>query len=500
MSRLLCPALFLMLCGVCAAEPATPNIIIILADDLGYGDLGCYNSESKIPTPHLDRLAQEGMRFTDAHSPSAVCTPTRYGLLTGRYPWRSRLKRGVLGGWGTALIEKDRLTLPLMLREKGYTTAAIGKWHLGMTWPTKDGKPPASRLDPHSNVDFTRPITEGPTTRGFDTYFGTDVPNFPPFCFIENDRVSGDPSDLSNAEDFNIRGPALPGWRSVNILPELTRRAVRSVEAAAEKKRPFFLYFALTSPHYPVAPAPEFIGKSGAGQYGDFVVQTDWVIGQIADALKRTGADKDTLLIVTSDNGPEIADEVPIGAYDRIQKFSHASMGALRGVKRDAWEGGHRVPFIARWPAHIPAGKTSDQFLILTDFMATCAAITGSDLPVSAAEDSVNILPALLGGKVEREAGITVGITGKPALRQGDWVLIASPSGLDNSAKDAEPDWFRAQRGYTAHTAAYELFNLRDDPAQRVNRATEESERVNAMLALLKKYQSETRSVPRSAK
>ena len=494
MNHLLSILLIIMLGSARAAE--TPNIVIILADDLGYGDLGCYNAESKIPTPHLDRLAKEGARFTDAHSPSAVCTPTRYGLLTGRYPWRTRLKRGVLSPWGAPLIEKDRLTLPAMLRAKGYATAAIGKWHLGMTWPTTDGKPPASRENPHSNVDFTQPITDGPTSRGFDTYFGTDVPNYSPFCFIENDRTLGIPTDLSNAEDFNIRGPALPGWRAVNILPELTRRAVASVENAVEKKRPFFLYSALTSPHYPVAPAPEFIGKSGAGPYGDFVVQTDWIVGQITDALARTGAAENTLVIFTSDNGPELDGEVGIGAFERIQKFGHASMGALRGVKRDAWEGGHRVPFIARWPGHIPAGKVSDQYLIHTDLMATCAAITDSPLPADAAEDSVNILPALLGGKVEREAGVTVGISGKPALRQGDWVLIAAPTGRENPAPRGEPDWFREQRGYKAHDEKNELFNLREDPQQKNNRASAEPDRVASMLALLQKYRTESRSVP----
>lgn len=479
-----------------AAEISRPNIVFILADDLGYGDVGCFNPESKIATPHLDALAREGMRFTDAHSPAAVCTPTRYGLLTGRYPWRSRLKRGVLAGWGATLIEKDRLTLPAMLRAKGYATAAIGKWHLGWQWPTRDGKPPTSRPDPQSNVDFTRAIAEGPTTRGFDTFFGMDAPNYPPFCFIENDRVVGEPTELSIAEDFNIRGPAVTGWRSAAILPELTRRAVRTVEEAAARKTPFFLYLALTSPHYPIATAPEWVGKSGVGEYGDFVMQTDWVVGQITAALERSGVAGETLVVFTSDNGPEIAGEVGIGAYERLQKYGHASMGALRGVKRDAWEGGHRVPFIARWPGRIPAGKVSDQFLILSDMMATCATLTGSALPVDAAEDSVDMLPALLGGKVEREAGVMVGISGKRVLRQGDWVLIAAPSGLDNAARHAEPEWLREQRGYKAHGEAHELFNLREDSSQRENRAAAEDARVQAMLALLDKYEREGRSVP----
>jgi len=490
-------ALFWQVAGTIFAA-TSPNIVIILADDLGYGDVGCYNPESKIATPSLDRLAGEGLRFTDAHSPSAVCTPARYGLLTGRYPWRSRLTRGVIGPWGTPLIETNRLTLPAMLHAQGYTTAAIGKWHLGWQWPTTDGQPPINWTNRHSNVDFSRAIAEGPTTRGFDSYFGPDVPNYPPFCFIENDHTVGNPTGLSNPEDFNIRGPAVPGWRSVNILPELTRRAVRYVEAAAQAKEqhPFFLYFALTSPHYPIAPTPEFLGRSGAGKYGDFVMETDWVVGQIIDALKRARLAENTLVIFTSDNGPEIDGEIGTGAFERIRKYDHASMGSLRGVKRDAWEGGHREPFIVRWPGHTPAGKVSDQFFIFTDLMATFAGLTGDTLPNDAAEDSVNMLPALLGGKIERPAGVMVGISGKPALRQGDWVLIAAPTGRENPLPGGEPDWFRKQRGYTDDHEPYELFNLRDDPAQRVNRAATEGERVQTMLALLQKFQREGRSVP----
>ena len=492
-----------VVCGqAAAADPsARPNIIIILADDLGYGDPGCYNPESKIHTPNLDQLAQEGLRFTDAHAASAVCTPSRYGILTGRYPWRSRLKRGVLGPWDATLIESNRLTLPAMLHAQGYITAAIGKWHLGWHWPTTDGQPPSSRTNRHSNVDFSRPIADGPTTRGFDTYFGTDVPNFPPFCFIENDHTVGNPTALSNPDDFNISGPALPGWRAVNILPELTRRAVRCVEDAAHAKdgRPFFLYFALTSPHYPVAPAPEFVGKSVAGKYGDYDMQTDWVVGQITAALQRTGLADNTLLIFTSDNGPEIDDEIGVGAFARIQKYEHASMGSLRGVKRDAWEGGHREPFLIRWPGHTPAGKVSDQFLILTDLMASLAALTGSTLPNDAAEDSFNLMPAFLGGKVARSPGVMVGISGKPALRQGDWVLIAGPTGRENPQPRGEPDWFRQLRGYTAAgdgDQTCQLFDLRDDPGERTNRAAMEGERVQTMLALLDQYQRDGRSVP----
>ncbi len=271
-----------------AAEPLKPNIVFILADDLGYGDAGCYNPGSKIPTPNIDQLAQEGMRFTDAHAPASVCTPTRYALLTGRYAWRTRLQRNVLGPFSQPLIAERQLTVPAMLREQGYATACIGKWHLGWGWPKPgDG----------GKRDFTKPIPDGPTTRGFDRYFGTDVPNYPPYCFLENDRAVGIPSAVApvGRDSFNIAGPMVPGWKLVEVLPELERRAVDYIEQASKDGKPFFLYLPLTSPHYPVVPAAEFQGKSKAGDYGDFVVQTDHLVGEVLAALKRSGvADEDS--------------------------------------------------------------------------------------------------------------------------------------------------------------------------------------------------------------
>jgi arylsulfatase A-like enzyme len=268
---------------------AKPNIVFILADDLGYGDAGCYNPHSKIPTPNLDRLAAQGMRFTDAHAPASVCSPTRYALLTGRYAWRSPLKHDVVLPWDRPIIAANRLTVASLLGKNGYTTAAIGKWHLGLNWPTTDGAPATSGTTKLTNVDFTKPIANGPTTRGFDYYFGVDVPNYPPYCFIENDRTVGIPSvaDSGRAELFNLPGPMIPGWRLEDILPELTRRAVQWVDLKAKSPQPFFLYLSLTSPHYPVVPSREFKGKSQAGDYGDFVVQTDWVVGQVLAALDR---------------------------------------------------------------------------------------------------------------------------------------------------------------------------------------------------------------------
>jgi arylsulfatase A len=483
------------------SAPYRPNIVFILADDLGYGDLGCYNKDSKIPTPNLDRLASEGTRFTDAHAPTSVCTPTRYAILTGRYSWRTRLQRGVLGPWNKPLIARDRLTVASLLKQHGYKTAAIGKWHLGMTWPTKDGKPPSSgQRNRLSNVDFTQPIADGPTTRGFDHYFGTAVPNYPPYCFINDDRTVGIPSMPDSGRDdlFNIPGPMVPGWKLVNILPELTSHAVKWVEDASKSGKPFFLYFALTSPHYPVVPAPEFKGKSKAGDYGDFVVQTDWTVGQVLDALQRSGVAENTLVIFTSDNGPEISGEVKIGAYDRITEYHHYSMGQLRGAKRDAWEGGHRVPFIARWPGKTKAGAVSDATMCHVDFMATVATLLGAKLPDNAAEDSVNVLPVLLGQKLEgpaRDATVHHSISGKFALRKGDWVFIDAPSGDDNGNR-GEPQFLKTERGYTKHDMPGELFNLREDLSERHNHFAEHPDIVRDLKALLEKYKADGRSTP----
>ena len=476
-----------------------PNLVFILADDLGYGDLGCYNKDSKIPTPNLDRLAAQGLRCTDAHAPTSVCSPTRYALLTGRYAWRSPLKRGVVAAWDPPLIAADRPTVASLLRQHGYTTAAIGKWHLGWTWPTLDGAAPSSATNRLSNVDFTRPIAGGPTTRGFDYYFGVDVPNFPPYCFIENDRSVGLPSvpDAGRAELFNRPGPMLPGWKLVDILPELTRRAVKWVGDTAHAGQPFFLYFPLTSPHYPVVPTPEFKGKSKAGDYGDFVCQTDWTVGQVLGALQRAGVADNTLVIFTSDNGPEITGEVNPGVYDRARQFQHYSMGQLRGAKRDTWEGGHRVPFLARWPGRILPGAVSGETLCHVDFMATVAALVGAQLPPNAGEDSFNVLPVLLGEKRDRPARVATvhhSGAGKFALRKGDWVLIDAPSGGDNGK--GEPQWFIDERGYTQHDQPGELFNVREDLSERKNHFAERPEIVRELKELLEKYTADGRSTP----
>jgi arylsulfatase A-like enzyme len=507
--------------ALATAADHRPNIVFILADDLGYGDVGVYNAESKIPTPNLDRMAAEGIRFTDAHSPDAVCSPTRYATLTGRYAWRTRLQRGALHPYDPPLIAPTMLTVPELLRRHGYATAAIGKWHLGFDWPTIDGATAAAGRDSMSNVDFTRPIGGGPITRGFDYFFGPDTPHAPPYVYIENDRAVGRPTALLGKQGDPAAGPAVAGWDMWEVLPELTRRATELVKASAAAKRPFFLYFALPSPHQPVAPATEFKGKSAAGDYGDFVAQTDWSVGQVLEALRGAGIEGDTLVFFTSDNGPENNFIVPagfppevveVGVYERIRRSGHAGMGPLRGAKRDLWEGGHRVPFLARWPGRIAAGAVSDQTICHVDLMATVAALLGYDLPDDAGVDSHDLLPALLGERTTqpiREATVHHSRAGRFAIRRGDWVLLLASSGDDS--EDAgptprfvepgdpwlgEPQWWKERRGYVPHDQPGELYDLRRDLAQRHNLYGERQDIVVELRALLQRYVADGRSTP----
>ncbi len=484
-----------------AAQPK-PNIVFFLADDFGYGDAGFQNPKSKIPTPNLDRLASQGVRFTDAHDPTAVCTPTRYGILTGRYCWRSRLKRGVLVQWEKELIEPGRLTVPAMLKQHGYTTAAFGKWHLGFEWATTDGQPPKFAQGV-CNVDFDKPVGDGPITRGFDYFFGMDCPNYPPYTYIENNRLLGKPTGLFAGGNMqqgpnpafgpidSRPGPAMPGWKQEDVLPEITARSVKYIEERGKNpKQPFFVYFACTGPHTPVVPSKEFQGKTKVGPYGDWVNQVDHSLGELMDALDRAKLTSNTLIIFTSDNGPELH------AYERIQKFGHYSMGELRGIKRDAWEGGHRVPWVARWPGKIKAGSASGEVICQTDLMATAAAVVGHKLPADAAEDSYNILPALLGKKLSkpiREATVHHSANGFFAIRQGRWVLIDNKTGDNNK----EPDWFKQERGYLSHDQPGELYDLTADFQERKNLYGEKPEVVRRLKELLEKYKRDGRSVKR---
>jgi arylsulfatase A len=476
-----------------------PNIIFILADDMGYGDLGANNPASKIPTPHLDRLATEGMRFTDAHAGSSVCSPSRYNVLTGRYCWRSRLRSGIVWEFDGPMIDEGQPTVASLLKAHSYHTACLGKWHMGWDWPTTDGAQPnetltfgvreadkrlamCERIDWQGLVDGSARLGGGPVDRGFDHYFGVDVPNFAPYTWFEDDRLTEAPTQPKPDSLYGNPGPAVAGWSLEPMIPEFTRRAVDYIEGRAGETDPFFLYFPLTSPHSPVVPNEAFRGMSGAGNYGDFVCEVDWVVGQVCAALQRSGQADDTLIIFTSDNGPERRVGDDIGCYERVEAHDHYSMGDLRGMKRDAWEGGHRVPYIARWPGVTPAGSVCEQTIVLGDLMATCAEITGASLAAEAGEDSISALPLLRGEVDAPTRGFTVhhSMTGTFALRQEGWVYIDGHGG-DNE----EPAVFRQRRGYVADDHPAELYDLGEDLSERRNRWADEPQRVQRMAALL---------------
>ncbi|WP_197443179.1 sulfatase family protein [Lignipirellula cremea] len=412
-----------------ADNPSVPNIVLILADDLGYGDLGCYDGASKIPTPELDRLAGRGMRFTDAHSPSAVCSPTRYGLLTGRYAWRTEMKQAVLWSYDRPLIETDRLTLPRLLRRRGYVTACIGKWHLGWEWKTADGQPlalpmkigepgrHAERLKLAQAVDYTQPLGGGPLGAGFDTYFGDDVINQPPFLWIENDRCQTLPTlpEHPNVLRGSSNGPCTPDWDQAAVLPEMADRAVAYLRSRAKQpEQPFLLYFPLTAPHLPIVPPAEFARRSTYGPYGDFVAYVDAVVGRVLHELQATGLDRNTLVIFSSDNG----------SYAKAEK-GHRPNGPFRGRKGMIFDGGHRVPLLVRWPGQVTAGSVNDQLVGLNDLLATTASLVGEELEAGQAPDSVDLTPTWRNPETAvRSQLVHHSVTGEFALRSGRWKLI----------------------------------------------------------------------------
>ncbi|HOD49907.1 MAG TPA: arylsulfatase [Candidatus Hydrogenedentes bacterium] len=468
------PALFAAACTttrttVTERRPP-PNIVVIIADDFGVGDIQALTPGNPIPTPNLDRLVHEGVVFTDAHSASAVCSPSRYGLLTGRYCWRTRLQEWVLDAYEPPLIAPDRLTLPQLLRTHGYHTACIGKWHLGWDW-AGDGEGRAKK------ADFTVPIGSGPTTRGFDYYFGTDVPNFPPFAFIENDRVTVQPTGKNKPDPAIHIGfdnaPMAPGWRFDRILPALTERAVGYIHEQASSKRPFFLYFPMTSPHEPISPSEQFKGKSGIAPIADFLMETDWSAGQVINALSEAGVAENTLVIFAGDNGHS-----HYTGWELLVEHGHRPSGPYRGWKGEIWEGGHRVPFIVRWPGKVKAGSRCSQLISLNDVMATCAAIVGEKLPDNAAEDSVNMLPAFVGRarRPLREALVHHSVRGGFAIRQGPWKLVIL------SEKEGDPK--------------FELYDFANDIAETEDVSSQHPDIVQRLTVLLESYVDEGRSTP----
>jgi len=469
--------------GDMVALEKLPNIVIIMADDMGLGDPGCYNPESLIPTPHIDRIAAEGTKFTDAHSPAAMCTPTRYSLLTGRYPWRTWLKKGVLMPYWPPLIEPSRMTVASLLRRRGYKTAYIGKWHLGLKWQTKDGSKAEEFYSQDKvfqtderlqwKIDFSQPVGGGPTELGFDYFYGTAgcPSNDPPYVFIENDRLVAVPTKMSKEEWRGLPGflpgPMADDWSEENIDIIFADKAKAAIDRHLRQRPndPFFLIVSPNSPHIPWL-VPEFMkGKSKEGPRGDLVALFDWVVGEIDAHLKKLGISDNTLLIVTSDNGGQK------GAN------GHKSEMDFRGYKGDIWEGGHRVPFIVRWPGKVKSGAVSDESISLIDIFMTFADLIGIPLPDNAAEDSWSVLPALLGkssAKPLHEALIFQAGNGDLAIRQGRWKLIVS-----------QHEGNRVQ-----------LYDLEADPGEKRDLAADNPSIVVALSALLEKYKQQGFSRP----
>ncbi|MFK7846526.1 MAG: arylsulfatase [Rhodothermales bacterium] len=467
-------AFFFVACET-PVEPVAerPNVVIILADDMGYGDPGAYNPDSKIPTPHMDRLAAEGMRFTDAHSPSGVCTPTRYGLLTGRYSWRTHMKKGVTRGYSPNLIDTTRTTIAKLLKNEGYATGIIGKWHLG--------------IGNEERLDYSKRLSPGPRTHGFDYFFGIAASlDMVPYLFVENEMALELPTDSVGPSGYEYGGPywrpgpIAPSFKHIDVHPTITTKAVEFIDVHMENAadQPFFLYVPLAAPHTPWLPTENFQGISQAGGYGDFTAEVDWTVGQVIETLERQGIADNTLIIIASDNGS-------FWIQDDIDRYDHLSNLNLRGIKADIYEGGNRIPFIVRWPEMIEAGTVSDHLVSLVDVMATLADIVDVELPANAGEDSYSILPELLAQEplTTRQDLIMHSSEGMFAIRKGDWKLIEGlGSGGFTLPKFVEP---------APGEPAGQLYNLADDLQETTNLYAERPEIVAELTDLLNQHRDQ---------
>lgn len=499
-----------------------PNIVLIFADDLGYGDVSCFNPESKINTKHIDALAANGMRFTDTHATSALCTPSRYGLLTGRYNWRSRLKGFVLPGDSMLLIEKNRKTIAHLLKENGYNTAAIGKWHLGLEWQLKDdfdfeafGLNPddffkqknqigrnnnfdmtQGKMDPEGlDIDYSKPITFGPNQLGFDYFYGTPASlDQPPFVYIENDRVLEEPTDIAGVTNLDRTGPSdQQDWQKGIIAPHFNHREVPDnmqekaldvLDYFIEEEQPFFLYYPSHLVHGPILPHKEFEGKSGIGPYGDYVLQLDHYVGEIVDKLKEKGVYENTILIFTSDNGASA-----VADFDELKNKGHHPSYIFRGLKGDIWEGGHREPTVISYPKVIQSGTVSNHMISLSDIYRTIADIIGAGIPDHAAEDSISNFP-LWEGKDEtvREDIVHSSSNGGLSIRRGDWKLdfVYNGGGMNATDTEASEQTFEPS----------ELYDLKNDISETNNLIKEYPELVADLKKSLEAYVTSGRSTP----
>ncbi|MEY4381424.1 MAG: hypothetical protein RJA92_804 [Bacteroidota bacterium] len=478
--RIILLALFFVTSISSFSQQNKPNVIYILADDLGIGDVSVFNKASKINTPNIDALAASGMRFTDAHSGSAVCTPTRYGILTGRYAWRTHLQNGVLWSYDSALISPNRKTVAAVFKNNGYQTACIGKWHLGLGWQKKV----------NNQIDFSLPLTTGPNTVGFDySYIISASLDIPPYVYIQNQHVTTsfiDSIKENKGAGFWREGPIAKGLQHQNVLTDLTQKAVEYIQEQKNNKAPFFLYLPLTAPHTPILPTASYEGKSGINAYADFVLMTDAMVGKIMDALQKAGIAQQTMIVFTSDNGAS-----PSSDFKTLRAAGHDVSAGFRGAKADIFEGGHRVPFIVKWPEHISPNTVSDKTISLTDFYATAASLLNEKINSNEAEDSYSIMPLLTNkpNLYDRTNSIHHSIDGKFAIRSGNYKLIFA----------------RGSGGWSAPTEAaalkqqlppIQLYDLKKDPAEKNNIADQNPQIVAQLTAVLEKQVAEGRSTP----
>ena len=457
-----------------------PNIVYILTDDMGYGDVSALNPKAVWKTPYMDKLAKNGMIFTDAHSGSAVCTPTRYGVLTGRYSWRSKLKSGVLWGTSSPLLESGRMTVGSLLQKNGYSTACVGKWHLGLGWRKNNGK-----------IDFSQPVADGPNEHGFDySYIIPASLDMAPYVYLENNKPTSVPTKTTASKikyGWWRKGLTGDDFEHEQVLPHLTDKTVEYIDTHAKTDNPFFVYFAMPAPHTPILPTAQFKSKSKTNPYGDYVLEVDYMVGKVAEALERNGIAENTLIIVTSDNGCS-----PEANYKVLAEYGHDPSYIFRGNKADIYEGGHRIPFIACWPAKIKPGSKCSETVCLTDLMATCADIVGDKLPDNAGEDSVSLLPALLEKSHRnalREATIHHSINGSFSIRQGKWKLEMCPG----SGGWSDP---RPKQARKMNLPKIQLYDLSVDISERKNVYKEHPDVVKRLVALMRKYVLDGRSTP----
>ncbi len=462
-------------------EVQKPNIIFVLADDLGYGDVACFNDSSKIKTPNLDKMAADGMRFTDMHTSSSVCTPTRYGILTGRYNWRSPLKSSVLWGASPALIPESRTIVASLLKRAGYHTGYIGKWHLGWNWAKdEDGK-----------IDFSKPVTHNPNDLGFDYAYGhCGSLDMPPYVYVENGMPTAIPDTIVPATvsyGFYRKGPKAPDFIMEDVTPNFFRHAMAFVIEQAKTKEPFFLYLPIPSPHTPILPVKEWQGKSGLNPYGDFVMEVDDYMGKLLKTIKDAGIEENTLVIFTSDNGCS-----PAAKFEVLLEKGHDPSYVFRGYKADIFEGGHRVAYIAKWPAVIKKGTVCNRTVCSTDFMATCADIAGIKLKDDEGEDSFSLMPLFrdpAGNGYKRDFVIHHSINGSFSIRKGDWKLEVCPGSGGWSAP-------RPKEAVKLGLPPVQLYNLKKDIAEENNVYKQNPEKVRELYGLLMKCVDDGRSTP----